>query len=62
MVTKKYFFYVKDEKLQKILDELKRQKIFPEVIQAVLNNGIEKQLKKRAKDIDKLLKNVKIKE
>jgi len=59
MKAKKYFFYVSDPKLKKILDELKRQKIFPEVIQGVLNNGLERQLKQRAKNIDNLLDSIK---
>ena len=54
MVTKKYFFYVSDIKLQKTLDELKRQRLFPEVMQALLKNGIEKQIIKRLKELKKL--------
>ena len=54
MPTKKYFFYVKDIQVQKTLDELKRQKLFPEVMQSLLKNGLEKQIIKKLKDFRKL--------
>lgn len=54
MVTKKYFFYVKDPELQKTLDELKRHKMFAEIIQDVLKNGLQKQIMKKVSELKKL--------
>jgi len=54
MGAKKYFFYVSDPKLKETLDELKRQRLFPEVMQALLKNGLEKQIIRKLKEFRKL--------
>ena len=54
MTAKKYFFYISDPKLQEVLDELKKNRMLSDIVADALNNGIERQIKKRTKRLEKL--------
>jgi len=54
MGAKKYFFYISDPKLQRILDELKRNRMLSDIVTDALEKGLEQQIKKRVKRLEKL--------
>jgi len=54
MGAERYYFYISDSKLKEILNELKKNRLLSDILEEVLSNGLEKQIKKRLKELEKL--------
>jgi len=54
MGVKRYHFYISNPELQKTLDALKKHRMLSNLIEDALMNGLEKQIKKRLRELEKL--------
>lgn len=54
MGAKRYHFYISNPELQKTLDALKKHRLLSDLIEEALQNGLNKQIKRRLRELEKL--------